>query len=86
MSCQLPFWADDTDRSLREKAVQTFGYGELGNPEVIFFEQLTRLREEVTRLRCIQQSEREMDVWYCALAQADRQPHLGVQPGDLRPC
>lgn len=32
--------------------------------------QLTKLREEVTWLRCTQQSEREIDAWYCVAAQA----------------
>lgn len=35
------------------------------------FEQLARLQEVVTWLRCIQQLEREIDAWYYALSWAD---------------
>ena len=45
-------------------------------------EQSTRLRKEVARLRGVQQSEREIDTWYHTVAWADRQPWLGLQPGE----
>lgn len=44
------------------------------------FKQLIRLIEEVTRLRCIQQSERETEAWYHTIAQADRQLCLQGHP------
>ena len=43
-------------------------------------EHLTRLREEVTRLRCIQQLERETDSLYHMVMQADRQAR--AKPGE----
>lgn len=43
-------------------------------------EQLTKLREEVTRLRYFQPSEREIDAGYHTAAQADRQTALSLGP------
>lgn len=43
-------------------------------------EQLIRLIEEVTRLRCIQQPERETEAWYLTVAQAERQLCLQGHP------
>lgn len=36
----------------------------------------------MARLRCTQKCERMLDAWYCAAAQADRQPCLGAQPAE----
>lgn len=40
------------------------------------FEQVAVLREELNRLQSIRESERKIDVWYQALAQAEQQPCL----------
>lgn len=45
-------------------------------------EQLTKLREEVTRLRYFQPSEREIDAGYHMAAWSDRQPCLWARPGE----
>lgn len=43
---------------------------------------MTRLQDQVTTQRCIQQLEREIDAWYHVVAQADGHPCFGSQPGE----
>lgn len=46
------------------------------------FKQVATLREEPNRQRRIRECEREIDMWYCALSQAEPLPRLKAAQGE----